>query len=259
MRGTKWAVWVGAAFFCTGCYRTTVQTETIEKNRYERRLPANTDAPLLRSNWRVEPAAIIGRLDVQECRALRQWTSLEIRVTTRTPNHAAGWGMVGVASVASFIGAVTIDNEPINTCSQAQQPQDVRTCFQYPDNTFSYVLTATGAVLAVAGLVALLQSGSTTTEVLDRKDHATNTTESCVTGTDLKELLLVVRADDGRIWPVQLTSTAEARIPLPQSPDVPRGTDLKLVVYRAPRASGGLFQRGLVLETFRLPPSDSSE
>jgi len=69
----------------------------------------------------------------------------------------------------------------------------------------------------------------------------------------------VVRDADGHTWPVRLSSTAEARIPLPQTPDLPRGVDLKLVVYRAPRESGGVFRRGLVLETFQLPRASEPE
>jgi hypothetical protein len=257
MSGAKYGVWVGAALCCAGCYRTTVVTNTIKRDRIERREPADDTAPLLRSSWRVEADAIIGRLDVQQCRALRQWTSLKVRVTTRTTNHSAGWTLVGIASVTGVIGAATLDYEPINSCPGQGVPlSEVQNCIKYPDNTLPYVITGTGAVLAVVGLVALLQKGGTTTEVLDRKSHSTGGTESCLTDADLRELLLVVRSADGRLWPVQLTSTAEARIPLPQSPDLPRGMDLKLVVYRAPRSSSGLFQRGLVLDTFRLPPND---
>lgn len=78
---------------------------------------------------------------------------------------------------------------------------------------------------------------------------------SCFTGADLEELVVLARDDAQHVWPVRLASTGEVRILLPQSPAVPRGVELELVVYRAPRHSGGLDRKGLVLSTFTLPAS----
>ena len=99
----------------------------------------------------------------------------------------------------------------------------------------------------------VLQEGGTTSEVLSRKENSSDVTESCFTGHDLAELLVVARDQSGHVWPVRLASTGEVRIPLPQSPDIPRGVELELGVYRAPRFSGGLYRRGLVLESFERP------
>jgi hypothetical protein len=115
------------------------------------------------------------------------------------------------------------------------------------------VMMGTGAVLGAVGMVMALQEGSTSTEVLNTKDHSRSVTEPCLAASDLAELVLMARDPAGHVWPIRLASSTEARIPLPQSPDVPRGVELELVVYRAPRHSGGLYRRGTVLDTFQLP------
>jgi hypothetical protein len=198
----------------------------------------------------VETNAVVGELDVQACQAKRAWTTSDIRTTERIPYHSSGWAFVGLGSLASVTSAVSWDHELKTKCDgQVFDPCHVESA----DNTFPKFMAGTAVVLATAGLVMLLQPHETTTEVLGRKRHETSVTESCFTASDLKEMVVVARDDAGHVWPVRLASTGEARIPLPQSPEVPRGVELELVVYRAPRSSGGLYTRGLVLDTFTLP------
>lgn len=246
------------ALACTSCYRTAVTTETREGQRSERRVPAAADAPLWRATWHVEADAVVGELDAQECQAKRAWTTSDVRKTEHIPYHSTGWALVGLGTLASVTSAVTFNGEitakcedPTFTTGGDLVPGSCRT--ERPDNTVPKFMLGTAVVLGAAGLVMLLHPHETTTEVLGRKRHEASATESCFTGHDLRELLVVARDDAGHVWPVHLASTGEARIPLPQSPDVPRGVELQLVVYRAPRSSGGLYTRGLVLDTFTLP------
>lgn len=258
MRGRIGGAWMLGALACVGCYRTAVTTDTREGQRSERRVPAAADAPLWRATWHVEADAVVGELDVQECQARRAWTTLDVRTTERIPYRSSGWAFVGVGSLASVTSAVTWDHEVTSKCDDPTFTPSGAPVFapcrvETADNTFPKFMLGTAVVLGMAGLVMLLQPGGTTTEVLDRRRHQTSTTESCFTGNDLKEMIVVARDAAGHIWPVRLTSTGEARIPLPQTPDVPRGVEIELVVYRAPRSSGGLYSRGLVLDTFVLP------
>lgn len=249
MYGRLGKVWVAGMLACSGCYRTAVTTQTIERQRYERRVPLSASAPIWHASWHEEPDAIVGQLDVQECRTSRAWTSLQMRVTERTPYHSAGWAFVGLASVAAFVGAVAWDSKVNYHCDD--YPGGCHS--EFPANTLPKFMLGTSLVLGTTGVIMVLEDGGTTSEVLSRKEDSSNVTKSCFTGHDLAELLVVARDESGRVWPVHLASTGEARIPLPQSPDVPRGVELELVVYRAPHSSGGLYRRGLVLETFERP------
>lgn len=261
MRGRLGGIWVLGALACAGCYRTAITTETREGNRSERRVPAAAGAPIWRSSWRVEADAVVGELDVQACQAKRAWTSSDVRTTERIPYHSTGWAFVGLGSLASVTSAVTWDHELTAKCEDQTFTPTGNPAFtpchaESADNTFPKFMLGTAVVLGTAGVIMLLQSHETTTEVLGSQRHETSVAESCFTASDLKELVVVARDGAGHVWPVRLASTGEARIPLPQSPDVPRGVELQLVVYRAPRFSGGLYTRGLVLDTFELPANE---
>jgi hypothetical protein len=69
----------------------------------------------------------------------------------------------------------------------------------------------------------------------------------------LSELLLVLRGPGGQLWPVQIQPDGAVTIPMPGVPTIPRGVDLQLVVYRAPRAKDPVLERGAVLDTLQLP------
>jgi hypothetical protein len=164
--------------------------------------------------------------------------------------HSMGWGLLGLASVASLLSAVTWDHEVRAVdCSVYGCKQET------PDNTFPAVMLVTAAALSVPGVLMVAQSEETKTEVVSSDDHSFSVRKSCFTGDDLEELVVVARDDRGRVWPVRLTSTNEVRIP---GPGLPSGGELELVVYRAPRHHGGVYRKGVVLDRFSLPANATS-
>jgi hypothetical protein len=258
-------VWLAGVLLCGGCYRTTVTTKTVESQRTERRVPLDEASPLLRSRWQIEPDEVVGQLDLQTCQTTRAWTVTKTRTTDRKPQRELPWLGLGVGAAFAIGAAATYDSHAQFYCDGQPQTEpvvsilvrDPNSChFESPDNTVPQVLAVSSLLFLSLAVVAGLQKGDRSREVLDETRHGAVATEPCLGPRDLQRLLLVVRGPTGQLWPVRLSADGQARIPLPQSPELPRGVDLELVVYREPRFDGGLLKRGRVLDTFRLPRAE---
>jgi hypothetical protein len=222
------------------------------------------NASILSSHWHVEGDAIVGELKLQTCQATRKWTTSEVRITKHDAPESPVWIGLGLGALTSLVSAVSWKHDLIAHCPSlpeqlATMGPPPRCTFEKPDNTFPEVMLGASVAFWTMGIIASAQHDYTTEEVLGEKQHATAGTEPCLGATDLAELLLVARGPSGQLWPVRLLSSVEARIPLPQSPDVPRDVEIDLVVHRAPRTLGGLLHKGDVLDTFKVDSAPGSE
>lgn len=258
--------WVVVGALSLGC-STSVSTAVVENRVSEQRIPIDAASPRLQVSWQHGPDALVAQLSPQQCRHDRAWVDSETRTTVRSPIRWVGPTAYGFATATSVLFAITYDREPDFKCGgqTIEEPRsDVvypSSCgFHEPDNTLPKVLAVSSLVFLTVGVVSSLQRTQYKTEVLSETPQATSTTAACLTPRDLSELVLVVRAPNAQLWPVQLSSDGRATLALAQTPQLPRGVDLKLVVYRAPRSNLAALQRGQVLATFQLPlPGDQPD
>jgi hypothetical protein len=244
---------------CTSCYRTSVETSVVRHNAHELRTPLQAEGELATPVWQFRDDAIVTQLKPGPCRATRDWVATEVRTTTRSPRRDLAGIALGVGLVAEVIGAATLDLTPEFYCdgmpvSGNVAPPYARSCeHRDPDNTVAKGLLVTGAVLLLVGTVASLQSTSVEQEVLGERAHQLDKVEPCISSRELAELVLAVRGPAGQLWPVKLTGSAEVAIATRQSPPLPRGVELQLVVFTPPRTERTVLSRGKVLGTFELP------
>jgi hypothetical protein len=120
------------------------------------------------------------------------------------------------------------------------------------DNTLSAVLFGTSLVFWVVGGIAVSRHPSEHTQELSSESHEEATEESCLSVLDRTGSVLMARGAGGA-WPVRWRTASELTIPLPQTPEIPRGVELELVVFRSRRDSADLWKQGKVVARFTLP------
>lgn len=254
--------WFVVSMLTLGC-STSVSTAVVENRVNEQRIPIDAASPRLQVSWQHGPDALVAQLSPQQCRHERAWVDSETRTTVRSPIRWLGPTAYGFATATSLLFALTYDRELDFKCDgQTVEPRPnvvyPSSCgFHEPDNTLPKVLAVSSLVFLTVGIVGSLQRTQYKSELLRETPQATSTTSACLTPRELSELVLVVRAPNAQLWPVQLSSDGRATLALTQTPQLPRGVDLKLVVYRAPHSKLAALQRGQVLATFQLPlPGD---
>ncbi|HVY29174.1 MAG TPA: hypothetical protein VHB79_21595 [Polyangiaceae bacterium] len=247
-----WGVTVGGyALLCSGCFSTTVSVNEQRLLLREQRTIIGEDQRLTPSVWHFHEDAVVGRMQPTMCDTTRVWETNRERVTVKKPNRAWAIAFLSAGALSATAGSVLLNQPPERVCN-GQYPYESCTTHQ-PGKELGLGFASMGLALGAAGLVALLIPTDVRVEPLAHEQQLTRQLERCLSRHDLGELLLVLRGPGGQLWPIQVGPDGAVSIPMPGTPPIPRGTDLQLVVYRAPHSKAPVVQTGAVLDTLQLP------
>lgn len=249
-RLTRATCFPSALLVLSGCYRTTVTESVVERDRIELRRPAQPDAPLLSTTWHEEPGLLVGVVTPQTCEVERKWTTVQVRTTKQTPARALGAAGFVIAALLDVAAGAALATKPGNSCQGVSTEASCSP--KEKDNTLSVVLLGTSVVFWIVGGVAVGSHPREHTEELSSETQQEAGEEPCLSVLDRTGSVLMARGA-GAAWPVRWRTARELTITSPQIPQIPRGVELELVVFRSRPESADLWKRGTVVARFTIP------
>lgn len=259
-----WGLMLACGLLGSGCYRTTVSVQEQRVLLREERSVVGEETRSVAPIWHFRDGVVVGQLQPTLCDTTRVWQTTRERVTEKRPRREWGIGLLGLGLASGIAGAATYDSNLYLTCNDNPDFNGIsqpRSCsYREADNSLAkgFLTAALLAELVGAGQL-LFTRPDVRVETLSRVEQATQQREPCSSRRDMSELLLVLRGPAGQLWPVQVSPAGAITVPLQTSRALPRGVDLKLVVYRAPHSKSSSFERGQVLDTLQLPSDDEKD
>lgn len=232
-----WLATITIAAGSLGCTSTT-STQTVSSPVSEQRWRLDPKQPVVSSEWRLEGTQIVGHIAWAVCGSQRKWTSSVQRRTHLEPIPAVGWGLLGGAAALQIVNWTTRDYDA--------GPRDSK-------NDVANVALITGALAAIAGTLVLVVEPSDRVTTLKSEAYTQTKNGPCITESDLSTLVLVLKLAEKRFAHVTVEATGTAHVDLPAGTRLVPGSDLPILVYRAPKVAANELHPWQVVGTLHVP------
>jgi hypothetical protein len=242
-RGRVLGLISSATVALVGCAHS-VSTQTVKSPVLERRTQVNPSEPLLRSEWQVDGGRIVGRVMWGSCVSERSWSVDEQRVERVRPSTTAGLLAIGAGVAAIIGGLAAYSSEAVVTCTNVPGQAGYQSCkSEAPSNTESKAASVLGTAVLGMGVILLAVKPSDKVTVLKHEPHAEKGVSPCIAAEDLSVMSLLLKLGPNRFAHITVAPDGQASADLPPSARLPKGADLDVVVYRAPRALANALPR----------------
>lgn len=205
--------------------------QSVKSPVQERRTPVDVSEPLLRSEWRVDSGRIVGHVTWSSCTNERSWSIDEQRVKHVRPMPTVALLLMAAGLGGVIVGSATRSSEPTTKCMLVD---GFESCTQeLPDNTASEVAVLTGLLALATSSLMLAIKPSDQVTVLKHEPHAEQVVSACVAPAELN---LLLKLGPNRFAHITIDADGQASADLPANARLPKGSDLEVVVFRAPTA-----------------------
>lgn len=245
----------------TACSSTTT-TRMASSPVAERRLSVDANAPVVTSTWMFDSSKITGHVNWASCVSQRSWTTEQQRIVHYEPIPLVVGGLLVGGSALFGLGIATHDfTFPEQACPSDPIEYNLQmlygpSCGHGPNNDASDAELITGAIAIAVGLATFAARPKDQIQT-QSQSHAETATGPCISTADLATLSLVLKLGEKQFLHVALEPSGDASIELPAHLPVsarPKpGSDLPVVVYRAPPGAANVLSRWQVVGTVHVP------